>query len=208
MPLIRKPTDRSGVQKPDGFDALKSLASPDPEQRWAAARGAADVPGGGGALAAALPMEDDPRVREAMFTSLARIGTSEAIEAVIALLRSDNANLRTGALDTLRIMVVEDHDFLPNLLSDNDVDVRILSCELARSLSNAEATTLMCGLLSTEREVNVCAAAVDVLAEVGSVDALPTLEECARKFRDSRFLAFSIKVVIDRLTSQSTAPRA
>jgi HEAT repeat protein len=208
MPLIRKPTDRSPVQKPDASAVLKSLVSPDPDQRWVAAREAVNVRGGGVALAAALRAEDDPRVREAMFTSLAQIDTADAVDAIISLLRADNAGLRTGALDTLRTMTVQAHDFLPRLLSDQDVDVRILSCELARSLDDAEATRLMCGLLAIEPDANVCAAAVDVLSEVGGADALPALRDCAQRFRDSPFLAFAIKVVVDRLVPRSTRPSA
>ncbi len=144
MPLIRKPTDRPALKKTGADDLLKGLADPDPDQRWAAAREAARVPGGAAALAMALPAENDPRVREAMFTALARIGTPETAAAVISLLRSDAANLRTGALDTLRLMVSRMHDLLPKLLKDQDVDVRILSCELGRSLPSPEATSLMC----------------------------------------------------------------
>jgi hypothetical protein len=208
MPLIRKPADRPPAQKPDISAVLKSLRSADPDQRWAAAREAANVLGGGVALAAALRTEGDPRVREAMLTSLAQIGTADAVDAIISLLRADDASLRTGALDTLRIMAVQVHDFLPRLLSDRDVDVRILSCELARSLDDAEATRLMCALLAVEPEANVCAAAVDVLSEVGGADALPALRDCALRFRDSPFLTFAIKVVVDRLAPRSTRPSA
>jgi HEAT repeat protein len=208
MPLIRKPRDRPSAQKPDASAVLKSLGNTDPDERWAAAREAVNAPGGGVALAAALRTEGDPRVREAMFTGLAQIGTADAVDAIISLLRTDDASLRTGALDTLRIMAVQVHDVLPRLLSDRDVDIRILSCELARSLDDAEATRLMCGLLAIEPEANVCAAAVDVLSEVGAADALPALRECALRFHDSPFLTFAIKVVVDRLTPRSTRPSA
>lgn len=204
MPLIRK--DRSPGQKAETVDVLKSLGSPDPDQRWAAAREAVNVPGGGVALTAALRTEKDPRVREAILSGLARIGTSDAVDAIISLLRSDDANMRSGALDTLRIMAVQVHDLLPKLLIDPDVDVRILSCELARSLDDAEATRLMCGLLAGEHDANVCAAAVDVLSEVGSADALPVLRDCAQRFHDSPYLVFAVKVVIDRLAPQSIRP--
>ena len=93
------------------------------------------------ALAAALRNESDPRIREAIFTSLARIGTSESADLLISFLRSDSANLRAGALDALRIMIGRMPDLLPRLLGDRDVDIRILSCELARALPNPEATT-------------------------------------------------------------------
>ncbi|HEY2780269.1 MAG TPA: HEAT repeat domain-containing protein [Steroidobacteraceae bacterium] len=200
MPLIRKPTARPAPEVTEA-EILKALADPDPDRRWAAARDAAAVVGGGAALAAALPIENDARVREAIFTGLARIGTAETAAAAISLLRSDDANLRTGALDTLRLMVSRMHELLPRLLKDKDVDVRILSCELARSLPSPEATNLMCGVLDNESDANVCAAAVDVLAEVGGAEALPSLRACELKFRDTPFLAFAIKAVVDRLSA-------
>jgi HEAT repeat protein len=201
MPLIRKPTARPALEVTEADGILKVLADPDPDRRWAAARGAAAVVGGGAALAAALPTEKDPRVREAMFTGLARIGTAETAAAAISLLRSDDANLRTGALDTLRLMISQVHDLLPKLLKDQDVDVRILSCELARSLPSPEATSLMCRVLDNETEANVCAAAVDVLAEVAGAEALPSLRACELKFRGTPFLAFAIRAVVDRLAA-------
>jgi HEAT repeat protein len=208
MPLVRKPTDHSSAPKPKALDVLELLASANPDERWSAARAAADVTGGVAAIAAALPREHDARVREAMLTSLSRHATAESLDAVIGLLRSDSANLRNGALDALRIMAGAAPELLPRLLRDEDADVRILSCELARSLPSAEATRLLCALLSAERQINVCAAAVEVLAEVGSSDALATLHECARRFGDSPFIVFAIKIVAERITSQSTPIRA
>jgi len=207
MPLVRKPTGDSAAPQPDSAEVQRLLASANPDERWAAARAAANVVGGVSAIAAALPTEHDQRVREAMFTSLARHDTTESADAIVGLLRSDSANLRTGALDALRIMVGARPGLLPRLLSDKDADVRILSCELARSLPDVEATRLLCVLLTAEQEINVCAAAIDVLAEVGSGEALDTLRECARRFGDSPFIAFAIKTVTARITSQSTPNR-
>ena len=53
-------------------------------------------------------------------------------------------------------------------LADGDPDVRILATELARNMPAADATHLLCGLLEHEQHPNVCAAAVEVLAEVGT----------------------------------------
>ncbi|MFZ3326051.1 MAG: hypothetical protein WA231_09235 [Methylocella sp.] len=50
---------------------------------------------------------------------------------------------------------------------------------------------------------NVCAAAVDVLAEIGDVQALPTLWRCAARFPNDPFLAFAIKVAADRLRANA-----
>jgi HEAT repeat protein len=208
MPLVRKPTGKSSGPSPDASSVLGNLVSGNTDERWAAARAATAVPGAALALAAALRNENDPRVREAIFTSLARIGTTESADIVISFLRSDSANLRAGALDALRTMSSEMRALLPRLLSDRDVDIRILSCELARSLPGPEATAMLCTLLAGEQEGNVCAAAIDVLSEVGGPAALPVLAECAQRFRDNPFLGFAIKTATDRINSQHPSSRA
>ncbi len=208
MPLVRKPSGQPPAPAPDASAVLANLVRGATDERWAAARAAAEMPGAATALAAALRDESDSRVREAMFTSLARISTPESADHVIAYLRSDSANLRAGALDALRIMIGGMRELLPRLLDDRDVDIRILSCELARALPGPEATTLLCTLLSGEQEANVCAAAIDVLAEVGGPAALPVLAACAQRFRDSPFLGFAIKTATDRINSQQPPSRA
>jgi HEAT repeat protein len=207
MPLIRKPADHSADNKVSTASPM-SLVDADPDRRWRAARDAAHLEGGDAALATALQLETDSRVREAMFTSLAHWGTPVAVEAIVARLRSDDAGWRSGALDALRIMIPRTPDLLPNLLADPDIDIRILSCELARSLQSGEATRLLCDVLDRDANANVCAAAVEVLAEVGGPEALASLQNCARRFDGSPFLSFAIQAVIDRLASQINPTRA
>lgn len=204
MPLVRKPTQPQGQPKPSAAEVLTGLGSANPEARWAAVRAAAELPDMAAALAAALPQESDGRVREAMFTSLARIGTRDSIAGMLPMLRSDDAALRTGALDALRSSVIATHELLPHLLNDPDVDVRILSCELARSLPSEQANLSLCALLAREAEINVCAAAIEVLAEVGNSTALPILEQCAQRFSHVPFLTFAIKLATDRITAAGT----
>jgi HEAT repeat protein len=207
MPLVRKPTAPSQSPAAEDSGVLAALASANADERWAAARAAPSAKVQAAALATALRKETEPRVREALFTSLARIGTTESAHELLALLRSDNANLRTGALDALRMMVDEVRELLPKLLSDRDADIRILSCELTRGLPGEEATALLCTVLAGEQEANVCAAAIEVLTEVGTPEALPALVECERRFRGSPFLAFAIQVATDRINASSTPPR-
>jgi HEAT repeat protein len=204
MPLVRKPKGPESASKPAvASESLAGLASTDPDKRWAAARAASTVAGGTQALANALQTETDARVREAILTGLARIGTSDSANQLLPLLRSDDAQLRTGALDALRMMPQALSELLPALLQDRDSDVRLLSCELARGLSSETATTLLCGLLAGEQQVNVCAAAIEVMAEVGNVSALPVLAECGRRFPDAPFLGFAIRIATARIKSQS-----
>lgn len=196
MPLIRKPPGASTPAAPSG-----GLDSASPDERWAAARrltSAADVD----VLAAALHVELDPRVREAIFTTLGRIGGPESARAVAAHIHSEDANLRSGALDTLRGMPNAILGVLPTLLADPDGDVRLLACELARGAPGPGPTRLLCELLEREQEVNVAAAAVEVLAEVGGPDALAALDRCQERFSAEPFMTFSIRVARDRIGAQ------
>ena len=85
--------------------------------------------------------------------------------------------------------------------------MRLLSCELARGLPDEDANRLLCDLLEVETEKNVCAAAVEVLAEIGRPEALPSLTRCATRFDGDPFLAFSIKVAIDRIVAPPSSRR-
>ena len=208
MPLIRRGSspDAAPVSRPDLDAAGAALRAGSPQDRWAAARALATIPGAASVLGRALAAEDDEGVREAIFTSLARIGGDEGLEAVLPYLRGDDANLRTGALDALRLMRGAAIGRLEALLHDADVDVRILACDLARDVAPAEASTLLSAVIETDLEINVCAAAVDVLAEVGSPEVLPALARCAARFADQPFLAFAVRVASDRIGVSADGP--
>lgn len=194
MPLVRKPS--SQVPAASTPAALGEGTS---EQRWSAVRAAAERPDGLALLADALSHESDPRVREAIFTGLARLATPESAAVAVSHLRSDDANLRTGAVDALKAMPQAYRSHLPALLADSDADVRVLSCELARGLADEEANRLLCDLLEQETEKNVCAAAIEVLAEIGQPKALPSLARCGTRFSGDPFITFSLKVATERI---------
>jgi HEAT repeat protein len=200
MPLIRRgPTEPAPLAAPDAAAAIAALRVGSAAERWTAARSLATIPGAATALGQALRDEGDERVREAIFTSLARINSRESVDAVLPYLRSDDASLRTGALDALKVMSLAVRARLESLLGDADTDVRILACDLARDVPSAEVARLLSGLLESDPSVNVCAAAVDVLAEIGSPDVLPALARCAARFPDQPFLHFAVKAASDRI---------
>jgi HEAT repeat protein len=142
-------------------------------------------------------------VREAIFTSLARIGSPDSAAALLPHVRSDDAARRTAAMDALKAMPQALPGAIARLLKDGDADVRVLACDLARELPSAEATALLAVALDADPEVNVCAAAVDVIADVGSADALEPLRRCALRFPGVPFLDFAIKVACHRIGTQA-----
>jgi len=155
-----------------------------------------------------LRRERSPVVREALFSALARIASPQSVEAVLPFLRSDDALIRTEASDALLAMKDVMWPYVAPLLRGPDADVRVLACGLLRDMPGEVAVSLCCGLLDAEPEPNVCAAAVEVLAEVGESSALPVLERCGKRFSDTPFLVFSIQMAIDRIRSQAPSPRA
>jgi HEAT repeat protein len=218
MPLIRRETPKTisetapetiakvAPQTSTQFDPTRLAAALEEgtdDERWSAARSAAEYPNGLSILTHALSRELNPRVREAIFTGLSRIGTSESAEAVLLYLSSDDASLRAGALDALRAMPAATAPLLPHVLKNSDSDVRLLACELVRNQPSGAASRLLRDLLATESQANVCAAAVEVLAEVGGPELLPLLAECAARFPEDPFLAFAVQVASERIGSQA-----
>lgn len=204
MPLIRTTpgpaTPPSAPATPETAEA--DLRSPSADTRRRAARALAGRPEAATVLGAAALAETDPRVREAIFTSLGLIATTDSLAALISQMRADDAQRRTAAMDVLRALPQAIGAAFPALLADPDPDVRLLACDLVRELPGREATSLLSGLLDREPEVNVCAAAVDVLADIGTPEALAALHGCAERMADP-FLAFAIKVACDRIGDQA-----
>jgi HEAT repeat protein len=200
MPLIRNNPgkDPSALQK---ADAARMLASGSADERWAAARHLAAAPGNTGLLGDALAREQDTRVREALFTALAHIGSDEAAQIVLPYIQTPDAAIRTQSIDALCAMPNAVQPHMNTLLSSADPDVRLLGCEIVRRLAAPVATDLLCRLLEHEADANVCAAAVEVLAEVGQPAALPVLARCAERFSGVDFLTFAIEIAATRVRS-------
>jgi HEAT repeat protein len=202
MPLVKKPSFTTEPPAPDLRQTSKMLADGSDDERWNAARTAATLPDALPLLTEALSRERVPRVREAIFTALAKIGSSDSAAAALPYIRSDDASQRTAALDALRAMPTAAAGHLPQLLNDTDTDVRLLACEIARALPADDASRMLGELLEREVNANVCAAAVEVLAEAGNVASLPILALCAARFPDDPFLTFAVKIARDRIGSR------
>lgn len=205
MPLIRKPPSGEPPQ-PAPSDTASGLTSASADARWSAARALGRMPGHSQTLVAALQRESDPRVRDALFTALAKVGDDVAIRALCDSIRSPDAAMRTGALDALATMPDEIIPQLGALLRDPDPDVRILSCDLARRIPAALATKELSGLLEREEVANVCAAAAEVLTEVGEPDAIPALQAAKARFADDEFLGYAMDAAIRTIGDSAQKP--
>ncbi len=206
MPLIRKPAAAAAALPAAFADTAGLLTAANPDERWTAARLLSNGPENASLLAAALAGEDDARVREAILTGLVRHPGEAAVAAILPLIRSDEASVRTAALDALRAMPALLGARLGEVLSDADPDVRLLACDLARVLSSSEASLLLGDLLDRESHTNVLAAALDALLEVGGPEALPAIRRCADRATEP-FVVFAARVAADRISGGATGDR-
>ncbi len=212
MPLVKKSygepvASPSAPETDDGqHGAAAALRSASAQARWQAARRLAEFADAVPELARQLSDEPDERVREAILTSLAQINTAESFDAILGYLRVDDAALRTAALDALKLMPDAVGLRLDALLQDPDTDVCVLACDLARVAAPALAQKSLAKVLATEPEINVCAAAIELLAEIGTPEILPDLERCVHRFA-APFLSFSVRMAKDQIIARSAQPQ-
>lgn len=202
MPLIKGGNKASATPAKDRDTVAQSsaLASPDADSRWSAARALAGQADAVPALTAALANETVHRVREAIMTALMRVGDEASVKAMLPYLRSQDAGLRAAAIEALQALPEAIAPFMQSLFADTDSDVRLLATELARNMPEAAATRALCELIERDPHPNVCAAAIDVLAEVGTPDAIPAIERCAGRFASTPFLPFAAATAIARIS--------
>jgi HEAT repeat protein len=204
MPFVKSNAPaKTGPAPGDNGADVAHLQSGDLETRWKAARALGGRAEAVPALAAALAAEHAPKVREALATALLRVGNEASVAALIPHIRSPDAALRAIAIEALQALPQATRPFMQRLLADDDTDVRILALELLRSMPAAEATRFACDVLEREQHPNVCAAAIDVLAETGTPDAVPVLRVCASRFASTPFISFAVSAAIARISAES-----
>lgn len=185
------PRDLLGLQQ--------QLGDPDPRQRRLAARDLAAFPQATLGLGQALAVETDASVREALFTALASLASEAAVQSLLPLLRSEDASLRNGAIEALAAMPQAVAPCMDGLLQDADPDVRIFTVNLLGELRHASVPAWLVQVLRHETHVNVVAAALEVLAEIGGADELPALRAARQRFDDDAFIQFAADLAISRI---------
>ncbi|MDZ7854752.1 HEAT repeat domain-containing protein [Sphaerotilus sp.] len=196
---LRPVVDRALPRDAQGL--ITQLRSPDVELRRWAARDLAAHPESVRALGTHLQQEQDSSVREALFTSMGTIATQDSVSALLPLLRRDDAQLRNRAIETLASMPRAVAPRIAALLGDADVDVRIFTVNLLGELRHEQVTQWLLGVLAHDRDVNVVAAAIDVLAEVGEPEHVAALRAARQRFAQDPFIGFAADVAIARIES-------
>ena len=197
MPLVRKETEQDCSPVEMGRDEIElALLTGDASARRAAlsavGKGSDFVP----ILSDALETEDDPATIELIFTRLARIGTSDAVDAMVPLLASENALLRNKAVETMMTMGAVVVPAISKVIQDPDVDVRIQAVAVIAELPVKDAQALLTRLITKDDNVNVCACAVEAIIELGGEHFTEQLEALAARFPNEPSLGFAIEMAL------------
>jgi len=189
---LRKVTrDMSGL--------LQLLQTGDVTSRRWAARDLVQYPQAVSGLLDSLAQETDRTVREAIFVTLTQLNSQPAVDGLIACLRSEEVNLRNDAIEAMKLMPEAVAPMMNGLLHDPDPDVRIFAVNILESLRHPDVEAWLVEVILNDPHINVCATAVDLLAEVGGKSAIPALEALRLKFPDEPFMHFGIEVALKRI---------
>jgi HEAT repeat protein len=167
-------------------------------RRWAA-RDLSQHPEAITELIAALSKEPDAGVREAILLALTEIGSAEAVQGLVQCLRSEDASLRNEAIDAMRNLPEAVAPIMAGLLLDKEPDVRIFAVNVLESLRHPHVEQWLLDVISKDEHVNVCATAVDLLGEVGTVAAVSSLEALKKRFPEEPYIEFAADLALRRI---------
>jgi HEAT repeat protein len=203
MGLVKRPPEAASTAAPaeaPSFEALSErFRNGDDSARRRAALELSRFPESAEILCAALIGEGQAAVREAILTALIRINNGASVRGLLPLLGSEDVALRNGVVEALQQMPAHVGPHMQELLADTDSDIRIFALDVLQSLCHPDAPAWLAALILTEKHVNVCAVAVDRLAEVGTPGMIPALQALAARFADEPFIQFAVQAAIARI---------
>ncbi|MDC0335620.1 HEAT repeat domain-containing protein [Pseudodesulfovibrio sp.] len=140
-------------------------------------------------------------IQEAADSSLRKIGGKETVQAVLPLLRSDDAPVRNLSMDILREVGSQDLTSLITLIHDEDVDIRIFVSDILGSTDNLLAVEPLCDALLKDPEVNVRYQAAVSLGELGMEEAASCLNKA---IEDEEWVQYSVIEALTKIGHSSS----
>lgn len=175
------------------------LESSNPTARRWAARDLTDCPDASVALVQRLQHEDDVSVREVILTALTALGDETAVAGLVNCLKSEDAALRNEAIEAMKQLPDAVAPIMRGLLADASTDVRIFAVNILESLRHPEVESWLISVIDNDPQLNVCATAVDLLGEVGSIAARQPLQRLKARFADEPYIQFAADVALQRI---------
>lgn len=192
--------DEAHDEAPRGREQwVADLMSADAATRRRAAHALAEFADAVSLLCSHLATERSLSVRSSILSGLIAHKSAAVVEGLQPFLRSEDANLRNSAIEALQQMPDEVAPRVEAMLADPDSDVRIFAVDVLAALPHPMVPQWLCRVVTSDPHVNVCAAALDALAEAGEPDAIPALEALVGRFADVAFIKFAVDAAVHRI---------
>ncbi len=150
-------------------------------------------------LAEILSRDSNPLAREAALTGLARIGDDEAIRALVGLLGTEDPRLRNAIIETLPSLGERVIDHIETMLSDADPSLRVYALTALQPIAAPRAAEVALRVALADPHINVCAAAVEVVAKSGTPEMAGALQSVPARFPDHPFLRFAVQAALEEI---------
>ena len=204
MGLVKGKTVRSTKKaEPIGQQSCEMLAAEledaDVTARRHAAQKIVTCQDGATVLIGRLQREENTAVREAILNSLLRLRDPSIISGLADCLRSENVALRNDVIEVFKQLGSQAEPVLRALLADTDPDVRIFAVNILISERYSDAEQWAIEVIERDAHVNVCAAAVDLLCEVGTEASIDPLLRLKTRFVHEAYIQFAINLALKRI---------
>lgn len=151
------------------------------------------------ALLQRLPKEAEPAVRAIILSTLQKLADAVVVQQLLDGLRTAEPGLCQEMIGTLQQLPQLVAPQVPRLLADSDAALRILAVNILESLRHAEVEPWLLQVIAHDSDVNVCAAALDLLGEVGTQAARVPLQQLKQRFAGEPYIAFAADLALRRL---------
>ncbi|WP_027720207.1 HEAT repeat domain-containing protein [Maridesulfovibrio zosterae] len=140
-------------------------------------------------------------LQEAADHALRSIGGKSVVQAVVPLLRSDDAPARNLSMDILREVGAQDFPSLVDLVHDDDADIRIFATDILGSTDSFMAVEPLCDALLKDPEVNVRYQAAVSLGDLAN----PAAARCLNKaMLDDEWVQYAVIEALAKIKHSSS----
>ncbi|WP_334030098.1 HEAT repeat domain-containing protein [Alteromonas sp. P256] len=148
-----------------------------------------------------LHKETDVTIIEALFSALDKTFSSKTANEMLDLLKSENVQVRNGAIELFQLNPVEFASQIDNIIDDNDPDIRIFCVDIIGAVAHKEAINWLHKIALTDTNINVVGTALDKLTEVGDGTTLEILPLVAERHAGNSYIEFVINILYQQLGS-------
>jgi len=181
------------------------LKTGDENERLHAALAMGAYPASATLLVEQLPRETAISVRRAILDTLMRLDAPAAIRGLTDYLRCEHVALRNEVIEVLRALGARGDrgsamaPVLTTLLADPDPDLRIFAVNILESVRHPHVEQWLIDAIERDQQVNVCAAALDLLCKMGTEAATEPLLRLKARFPSEAYIQFAADLALQRI---------